>query len=56
MRWRAKIRRVLPDVAWACLVLAVAAYGAAIVRNITDAMIDIRDKSHAMVVVQRPNR
>ncbi len=39
---------------WASMVVAVAAYGSVVVRNITEAMVGIA--SPGMVVAERPNR
>jgi hypothetical protein len=56
MPWQAKVRQALPGVAWICLVLAVAAYGAAIVRNVTDALAGIAGHQRSVVVMETPNR
>ena len=56
MPWQAKVRQALPVVAWICLVLAIAAYGAAIVRNVTDALAGIAGHPRSVVVMQTPNR
>ena len=40
---------------WIALVLAVAAYGSVVVRNVTDALVGITTKP-SVVVVQRPSR
>ena len=56
MRWQAKVRQALLGVAWICLVLAVAAYGAAIVRNMTDVLAGIAGHPRPVVLVERPYR
>jgi hypothetical protein len=56
MPWQAKVRQALPGVAWICLVLAVAAYGAAIVRNVTDVLAAIAGHPRSVVVMATPNR
>jgi hypothetical protein len=56
MPWQAKVRQALPRVVWVCLVLAIAAYGAVVVRNVTDTLIGIADHSRSMVLVERPTR
>lgn len=57
MRWQAKVvRQAVPVVAWVCLVLAVATFGAVVVRNVTDALVTMTDHSRAMNFVERPNR
>ena len=39
MRWRVDLAGAVRNLVWACLVLAVAAYGAVVVRNVTDALV-----------------
>jgi hypothetical protein len=56
MRWQAKFRQALPGLAWVCLVLAVAAYGAVVVRNVTDMLAGIAGHPRSMVVVERASR
>jgi hypothetical protein len=56
MPWQAKARQAVPTVVWVCVVLAIAAYGAVVVRNVTDTLIGIADHSRAMVLAERPNR
>jgi hypothetical protein len=56
MPWQAKIRQALPSVVWIFLVLAVAAYGAAIVRNVTDMLAGIAGHPRSVVLVETPNR
>ena len=56
MRWRASLRDVLPHLLWACLVLAVAAYGAEIVRNVTDALLKIAGQSDTVATLDQPHR
>jgi hypothetical protein len=56
MRWRAKLTTLLPRLAWICLVLAVATWGAVVVRNVTDALMGIAYHQPSYVVVERPNR
>jgi hypothetical protein len=50
------MRSALPTVVWVCLVLSVAAYGAVVVRNITDMLVGITDHSRDVALVGRPNR
>jgi hypothetical protein len=56
MRWRVDVARLGRDLLWACLVVAMAAYGAVVVRNVTDALVGIASHPASLVVVQRPNR
>jgi hypothetical protein len=56
MRWRARVRQAAPGVVWIGLVLAIAAYGSVIVRNVTDSMAGIAHHDDAMVMVERPSR
>jgi hypothetical protein len=56
MLWQAKVRQALPTLVWVCVVLAVAAYGAVVVRNVTDTLIGIVDHSRSVALVDRPNR
>jgi hypothetical protein len=56
MRWQARLTRLLRDLSWACLVLAVAAYGSLVVRNVTEALMGIASQQTSMVVAERPNR
>jgi hypothetical protein len=56
MRWPVEMRGLLPRLVWICLVLAVAAYGGVVVRNVTDTLIGIADHSRAVVVAERPVR
>jgi hypothetical protein len=56
MRWPVKVRQALPGVVWVCLVLAVAAYGAVVVRNVTDMLGGIVHQAPEMVAVARPAR
>ena len=56
MRWQAKVRQAVPSLVWVCLVLAIAAYGAVVVRNVTDTLIGIADHSRSVASVERPNR
>jgi hypothetical protein len=53
MHWRAELLRTLT---WACLILAVAAYGSVVVRNVTDALVGITSHQPPIVVVQQPTR
>jgi hypothetical protein len=39
-----------------CLVLAVASYGALVVRNVTEMLVAIASHQSVVVVAQRPNR
>jgi uncharacterized membrane protein YqhA len=50
------VRQAAPGVVWIGLVLAVAAYGAVVVRNVTDTMAGIARHDAAMVMVEQPNR
>jgi hypothetical protein len=53
MRWQAEFARRL---FWVCLVLAVAAYGSVVVRNVTETLVGITTHQPPMIVVQQPNR
>jgi hypothetical protein len=55
MRWRADLARLAQHLLWACLVVAVAAYGSVVVRNVTEMLVGITHQP-SIVVVQRPNR
>jgi F0F1-type ATP synthase membrane subunit c/vacuolar-type H+-ATPase subunit K len=48
--------RLARDLVWACLVVAVATYGAVVVRNVTDTLVGITSHQPSMVVAQRPSR
>jgi hypothetical protein len=54
MRWQAEPTNPVRRLVWVCLVLAVAAYGAVVVRNVTDALVGIA--THQPVTVQSPYR
>jgi hypothetical protein len=41
---------------WVCLVLAIAAYGSVVVRNVTDVLAGISHPPPGIVVVERPTR
>jgi hypothetical protein len=56
MPWQAKVRQALPVIAWILLVLAVAGYGATIVRNVTDVLAGIAGHPRSVVVMGTPNR
>jgi F0F1-type ATP synthase membrane subunit c/vacuolar-type H+-ATPase subunit K len=56
MRWRVDLSRLARDVLWVGLILAVAAYGAVVVRNVTETMVAITSHQPSIVVVERPNR
>jgi hypothetical protein len=56
VRWRVDVSALLLDLARACLIIAVAAFGAAIVRNVTDALIGIAHQQASVVVADRPYR
>jgi hypothetical protein len=56
MPWQVKVRQWVPGIAWICLVLAVAAYGAAIVRNVTDVLTAIAGHPRSVVFMGTPNR
>ena len=49
-------RELIQNLSWVGLVLAVAAYGAAVVRNVTEMLVGIATHQPPVVVVQRPNR
>ncbi len=55
-RDRTKVHRAAPRLIWIGLVLAVAAYGAVVVRNITETMVGIVHHDAAVTMVGRPNR
>jgi F0F1-type ATP synthase membrane subunit c/vacuolar-type H+-ATPase subunit K len=52
----ANITKLVRTLSWAGLVLAVAAYGAVVVRNVTDMLVGMASHQPSMVVVERPNR
>jgi hypothetical protein len=54
MHWQAEPTRPVRSLVWACLILAVAAYGAVVVRSVTDALVGIA--THQRVTVQSPYR
>jgi hypothetical protein len=56
MRWRVDIPRLIYGLTWVALVLAVAAYGAVIVRNVTEMLVGIATHQPPLFLVQRPNR
>jgi F0F1-type ATP synthase membrane subunit c/vacuolar-type H+-ATPase subunit K len=56
MRWRVDLVGPVRNLVWVGLVLAVAGYGAAVVRNVTDTLVGITTHQPSMVVAQRPNR
>jgi hypothetical protein len=56
MPWQAKVRNALPSAAWICMILAVAAYGAVIVRNVTDVLEGVAGHPRSVVLVERPYR
>jgi hypothetical protein len=56
MLWQVKVRQALPGIAWVCLVLALAGYGAAIVGNVTDVLSGIAGHPRSAVLVETPNR
>jgi hypothetical protein len=56
MRSRVDISRVIRDLSWLCLVLAVAAFGAVVVRNVTDVLAGMTTRQASFVVVQQPSR
>jgi hypothetical protein len=53
---RPDLMEVLKHLLWACMILAVAAYGAVVVRNVTDMLVGITHQPTTMVVTARPNR
>jgi F0F1-type ATP synthase membrane subunit c/vacuolar-type H+-ATPase subunit K len=56
MRWRVDTQRLVRNLLWAGLVVAVAAYGSVIVRNVTETLVGITSPQPSLIVVQRPNR
>ena len=56
MRWRVDITRLAQDLSWIGLVLAIAAYGAVVVRNVTEMLMGIATHQPPVGVIQRPNR
>jgi len=50
------MRRLALNLIWACGIVAMAAYGSVVVRNVTETLVGITSHPSAMVVVQRPNR
>ncbi len=56
MRWRVDRTKLVRDVVWIGLVVAIAAYGSAIVRNVTDTLVGMTAHPPSMVVVARPSR
>jgi hypothetical protein len=52
MRWRADLTGLVRHLLWASLVLAVAAYGSAIVRNVTDTLVEITHQPSDVMVQQ----
>ena len=44
------------NLVWAGLIVAVAAYGAVVVRNVTDMLMGITSGQPSMVMAERPNR
>jgi len=49
MHWRVNL-------VWACLLLAVAAYGAVVVRNVTEMLVGITSHQSSIILAQRPSR
>jgi hypothetical protein len=56
MRWQADVRPLVRTLVWTVLVLAVAANGAIVVHNVTEALVGIATHQPSMVVVQQPTR
>jgi hypothetical protein len=56
MRWPADSLKLIQGLSWVALVLAVSAYGAAVVRNVTEMLVGITTHQPPIVVIQRPNR
>jgi F0F1-type ATP synthase membrane subunit c/vacuolar-type H+-ATPase subunit K len=56
MRWRVDAQTLVRNLLWAGLVVAVAAYGSVIVRNVTEMLVGITSHQPSLIVVQRPNR
>jgi hypothetical protein len=52
MRWRVDCTGLARHLLWASLVLAVAAYGSVIVRNVTDALVEITHQPSSVVIQQ----
>jgi hypothetical protein len=48
--------RLVRDLSWACLVVAVAAFLSPVVRNVTEALVAMTSHQSSMVVAQQPNR
>ncbi|MDR3532398.1 MAG: hypothetical protein P4L90_17830 [Rhodopila sp.] len=55
-RWRPEVTTLLTDLLWACLIVAVAAYGAVVVRNVTDTLMAIAYHQPSIVVADKPSR
>lgn len=56
MRWRVDRAGLVRHLVWAGLVLAVAAYGSVVVRNVTDTLVGIATHQPSMVIAQQPYR
>jgi hypothetical protein len=56
MPWQARLRQTLPTVVWVCLVLAIAAYGSVVVRNVTDMLAAIAHPAPAVIAIAQPRR
>jgi hypothetical protein len=56
MRWRADLATLVRRLLWAAMVVAVAAYGAVVVRNVTEQLMVMTTHAPSQVVAQRPNR
>jgi hypothetical protein len=56
MPWQAKLRQAVDGAVWICLVLAVAAYGAVVVRNVTEMLVGITQPARSVIAVEHPMR
>jgi F0F1-type ATP synthase membrane subunit c/vacuolar-type H+-ATPase subunit K len=56
MRSRVDLTPLLLNLLWAGMILAIAAFGAVVVRNVTDALVGIAYQQPSIVVVDRPSR
>jgi hypothetical protein len=56
MHWQAKVRQSLPRLVWIGLVLAIAAYGSVVVRNVTEALHGIVHPTSTMALAVQPSR
>jgi hypothetical protein len=56
MRWQADLSPLMLSLLWACLIVAVAGFGAVIVRNVTDVLQGIVQQPASVVIVEQPSR